>query len=51
MSIVSHHMLRRTARARAHRLNAQDRPHVHYRVEPTQRGPWRYRVIRDNTLT
>ena len=45
---VSHHLLRRTARARMRRLVAEaarrgeDRQ---YAVERTRRGPWRWRVV------
>lgn len=52
---VSHHMLRRTARAKARRLNGQhihervalgDTLEVRYHVEQAKRGPWRWRVVR-----
>ena len=48
METVSHHLLRRTARARALKLNAQHRGVVPapYRVEKAKRGPWRWRVVR-----
>jgi ribosomal protein S12 len=47
MDIVSHHLLRRRARAKAYALNATHLPGVRYRVVQAQRGPWRWYVIRD----
>lgn len=46
---VSHHMLRRTARKKAAKLEAIDPDRYHYAVEKTMRGPWRWRVIRYRT--
>lgn len=45
MRTVSHHLLRRRARAKAHALNAvADRGH-RYIVEKAARGPFRWRVV------
>lgn len=44
--LVSHHLLRRRARARAIALNAEVGGN-RYRVERAARGPWRWRVVRD----
>jgi hypothetical protein len=43
---VSHHMLRRTARVKARKLDMADPAPFAYRVEKTKRGPWRWRVVR-----
>lgn len=42
---VSHHLLRRRARARAAALNAVAAPGYKYRVVKALRGPWRWRVV------
>lgn len=42
--IVSHHFLRRTARARAHWMEAHS--NGHYTIERARRGPYRWRVVR-----
>lgn len=42
---ISHHLLRRRARTKATQLDRQDEWH-NYMVEKTERGPWRWRVVR-----
>lgn len=42
---VSHHFLRRRARAKERKLEAQ-MPDGQFRVEKAQRGPYRWRVVR-----
>lgn len=53
MHTVSHHLLRRRARARALKLNvdytrtaATSTGYGPYRVKKAVRGPWRWRVVR-----
>lgn len=53
MHTVSHHLLRRRARERAAKLNADLRVspptgvgNAPYRVVRSARGPWRWRVVR-----
>jgi hypothetical protein len=43
--IVTHHFFRRSARARARKLNA-NYPTREYKVEPSKRGPARWVVVR-----
>lgn len=43
---ISHHLLRRRARAKKRELDHVATPRTSYRVEKTERGPWRWRVIR-----
>jgi hypothetical protein len=46
MTIVSHHLLRRRARAKANALNNTLHPlEPRYRVVQAQRGPWRWYVV------
>jgi hypothetical protein len=49
VTVISHHLLRRRARAKQRKLQALEdpkQPRYNYRVERAQRGPWRWRVVR-----